>query len=112
MSRVSLNKRLSVIRDALLPPGSFAHAVYHLPQREREQFEAWRVEHKRIIAAAQAEGGPGTAYQRLIDDEPLISGSLALGLPSLPSALGSYFPSLAAPSSDSPRQHWEKMLKE
>lgn len=113
MSRISLSKRLNAIRDALLPPGSFAYRVHHLPPHERGLFDAWREDCARIIAAAQAEGGPGEAYRRIIDSEPLISGNLALGLPQCPSSVARLiFPSLAAPSSDDdPRQRWEMMLK-
>ena len=67
-------KRLATVRNAMLPPGSYEHRVYHLPRRERAWFEAWRAECARIIASAH-----GDAYRSFIDGE--------LHLPTMPPAV-------------------------
>jgi hypothetical protein len=72
MSRVSLQRRLDAIRNALLPAGSTQRRVNDLPDRERGWYDAWRDECAELINAAELEGGPGSAYGRLI------SGSLRL----------------------------------
>jgi hypothetical protein len=72
VSRVSLQRRLDAIRNALLPAGSIERRISDLPDRERGWHDAWRNECAALINSAENEGDPGTAYGRYI------SGSLRL----------------------------------
>lgn len=74
MSRVGLHKRLSVVREALLPQGSFAHRLYHLEPWERQRYNDWLQEveqHYAAIIAERGPSGPFGAYRAAADHRDL-----------------------------------------
>lgn len=74
MSRVGLHKRISVVREALLPQGSFAHRLYHLEPWERQRYNDWLQEveqHYASIIAERGPSGPFGAYRAAADHRDL-----------------------------------------
>jgi hypothetical protein len=66
MSRIGLNKRLAVVRNVLLPPGSLAHRLYQLKPWELQQYNEWCDRCDRWYAEIEAEHGPGAAYEQYL----------------------------------------------
>ena len=69
MSRVSLNKRLAVVRDTLLPPGSMAYRLYKLKPLELQQYNEWRDRCEKWYSAIEAEHGEGAAYEMYLTSQ-------------------------------------------
>lgn len=67
MSRVGLHKRISVMREALLPHGSFAHRLYRLETWERQRYNDWLQEIEQHYAAIIAERGPSGPFEAHLD---------------------------------------------
>ena len=69
MSRVGLLKRVDTLRDTLMPPGSLARKLYELSAADQRAHDQWRLRCAQVVQQAIREGGPGAAYQRLINGE-------------------------------------------
>lgn len=73
--RVSLNRRLEAIRDAAQRIDPRAAAVHEMQPATRLRYDNWRAECDAMLKGAGREGGPGAAY------EAMIEGRLELPLP-------------------------------
>lgn len=67
MSRVSLNRRLEAIRDAAQRIDPRAAAVHHMRPATRLRYDNWRAECDAMLKEAASEGGPGAAYEAMIE---------------------------------------------
>lgn len=65
MSRISINRRLDRVREALLPSGSLAWRVDRLPDDLKRAYLIWRERADAIIHAAEKRGG-GTLYAMIL----------------------------------------------
>lgn len=67
MSRVSLNRRLEAIREAAQRIDPRASAVHHMQPATRLRYDNRRAECDAMLKEAGQEGGPGAAYEAMIE---------------------------------------------
>ncbi len=69
MSRVSIERRMDRVRDAVLPPGSLAWRIDRLPDHLNRAYQMWRERCDAIILAHEKRGG--NLYEAMLAGEQL-----------------------------------------